>query len=89
MALVPCPGCGRSVSDDAMSCPRCGPLMAVVPLAEPFEPIPPPRNLVHPRPERRAQGRSLNLRTVSVVVLVTLVVVAAGFGALLWLGVLR
>ena len=35
MAVVTCPGCGRSVSDKTGNCPRCGCTLAYVrPLAE-------------------------------------------------------
>ena len=72
-----------------MSCPQCGYLMGIVPLAEPFEPVPPSGGLRAPTPERRTQAPPPNFEHISIAVLLTLLVVAAGFGALWWLGVLR
>ena len=89
MELVLCPECGRDVEEDAPNCPRCGHLMGLVSLAEPFEPIPPPDPIVVRRRERRAQGRSLNLGRIAVALLLGLLIVAAAFGALLWRGVLH
>jgi hypothetical protein len=62
--------------------------MGLVPLAEPFEPIPPPRR-VTARPERRKPPTSLNFGRISAMVLLGMVIVAAVFGLLLWRGVLR
>jgi hypothetical protein len=87
--LVLCPECGRDVEEDAPNCPRCGHLMGLVPLAEPFEPIPPRNPVVVPRRERRARGKSLNLGRIAAALLLGLVIVAAMFGALLWRGVLH
>jgi hypothetical protein len=89
MTLIPCPGCGRSVLDEATNCPQCGYLMGIVPLAEPFEPVPPPGGRGAPRRERRTQAPPPNFKHISVAVVLTLLVVAVGFGALWWLGVLR
>jgi hypothetical protein len=63
--------------------------MGLVPLAEPFEPIAPPRDRVAARPERRKPPTSLNFGRISALVLLGMVIVAAVFGLLLWRGVLR
>jgi hypothetical protein len=44
MSLIACPECGRMVSERAEACPQCGcpHSSGSVPLAEPFEPVPPP-----------------------------------------------
>jgi hypothetical protein len=90
MSLVPCPECGRQVSDYAATCPQCGHLlpMSVVPLAEPFEPIPPPDGASGTTTESRSSPAP-NWKHIAVAVLLTLLVVSLGLGALWWFGLLR